>query len=204
MHRNADGAAALDADLSALAEARAKARQARAAFERFDATQARVDRIVQAMAEAGEAAARELARLAVDETGYGVFEDKILKNLYNARFVARAMLPMRTLGVLWVDEPNRMTAVGSPMGVIAAIIPVTNPTSATLFKCLAAVKSGNAVVCAPHPRAIRCCVRTAEVMAGAAERAGAPKGLISCLEQATSSPSAVPGTRSACTPATTR
>ena len=175
-----------DSDLVALAEARAKARDARAAFESFDgATQAVVDRIVSAMANAGAAAAEELARLTVEETGYGVVADKVYKNLYNARFVAQAMLEMRTLGVLWVDEPNRMAAVGSPMGVLAAIIPVTNPTSTVLFKCLAAVKSGNAIVCAPHPRAVRCCARTAEIMARAAERAGAPRGLISCLESVT-------------------
>ena len=92
---------------------------------------------------------------------------------------------MRTVGVLWVDEVNRMTAIGSPMGVIAAIIPVTNPTSTVLFKCLAAVKSGNAVVCAPHPRAARCSMRAAEIMADAAVKAGAPKGLISCLSAPT-------------------
>jgi acetaldehyde dehydrogenase (acetylating) len=170
-------------DLAAIAEARSKARQARAAFAAFEgADQARVDRIVQAMAEAGTAAAKDLARIAVDETGYGVYEDKILKNLYNTKFVARWMAGLRTVGVLWVDEKNRMTAVGAPMGVIAAIIPVTNPTSTVLFKCLAAIKSGNAIVCAPHPRAVQCCSRTAQVMANAAVAAGAPKGLISCLE----------------------
>lgn len=173
-----------DPELAALAEARQKARQAHAAWRAFaGVTQERADRIVRAMAEAAASAAAELARLAVDETGYGIYEDKILKNLYNARFVANAMLPVRTLGVLWVDEANRMAAVGAPMGVIAGIIPVTNPTSTTIFKCLAAVKSGNAIVCAPHPRAARCCTRTADVMAAAAERAGAPPGLISCLER---------------------
>ena len=172
-----------DQDLAALAEARSKARQARIAFEAFEgADQDRIDKIVQAMAQAGTAAAKELARLAVDETGYGVYEDKILKNLYNTKFVAAYMAGLRTIGVLWVDEKNRMTAVGSPMGVIAGIIPVTNPTSTVLFKCLAAVKSGNAIVCAPHPRAVRCCARTAQVMAEAAVAAGAPRGLISCLE----------------------
>jgi acetaldehyde dehydrogenase (acetylating) len=172
----------LDSDLAGLADARSKARQARLAFQAFaGADQGKVDSIVRAMADAGTAAAKELARIAVDETGYGVYEDKILKNLYNTQFVAASMLPLRTIGVLWVDEVNRMTAVGSPMGVIAAIIPVTNPTSTVLFKCLAAVKSGNAIVCAPHPRAVRCCVRAAEVMAEAAVKAGAPKGLISCL-----------------------
>jgi acetaldehyde dehydrogenase (acetylating) len=173
----------IDSDLAGLADARSKARLARTAFQAFaGADQEKIDSIVRAMADAGTAAAKELARMAVDETGFGVYEDKILKNLYNTKFVAASMLPMRTVGVLWVDEVNRMTAVGSPMGVIAAIIPVTNPTSTVLFKCLAAVKSGNAIVCAPHPRAVRCCVRATEVMAEAAIKAGAPKGLISCLE----------------------
>jgi len=175
-----------DPDLLAVAEARAKARDARRAFLEFDGvTQERADRIVAAMADAAGKAARELAQLAVDETGYGVVEDKLYKNLYNARFVADSMKEMRTLGILWVDEPNRVAAIGSPMGVIAGIIPVTNPTSTVIFKCLAAVKSGNAIVCAPHPRATRCCLRTAEIMARAAEAAGAPKNLISCLENAT-------------------
>jgi len=152
----------------ALAEARAKARDARRAFSAFEgATQEDVDAIVRAMAAGGTAAAEELARLAVDETGYGIYEDKIVKNKYNTIFVAASILPMRTIGVLWVDEHNRMTALGSPMGVIAGIIPVTNPTSTVLFKCLAAVKSGNAIVCAPHPRAARCSARAAEVMAEA-------------------------------------
>jgi acetaldehyde dehydrogenase (acetylating) len=176
----------LDSDLAAVADARNKAREARAAFRAFaGADQDKVDSIVRAMSQAGTAAAKELARMAVDETGFGVYEDKILKNLYNTQFVAASILPMRTVGVLWVDEVNRMTAIGSPMGVIAAIIPVTNPTSTVLFKCLAAVKSGNAVVCAPHPRAARCSMRAAEIMADAAVKAGAPKGLISCLSAPT-------------------
>jgi acetaldehyde dehydrogenase (acetylating) len=176
----------LDPDLAALAEVRDKARKARAAFDAFaGADQERLDDILRAMARAGTAAAEELARLAVDETGYGVYEHKILKNRYNTTFVARYMLGQRAIGVLWVDEANRMTAVGAPVGVIAGLIPRTNPTSTVLFKALAAVKSGNAIVLSPHPRAVRCCVRAAEVMAEAAERAGAPAGLISCLEQPT-------------------
>lgn len=172
----------LDPELAAIAEARAKAQAARRAFDAFaGVTQEQADRIVDAMARAAEAAAQELARLAVDETGYGIYEDKILKNLFNAKFVAHAMKAMRTLGVLWTDDAARVTAVGAPMGVIAGIIPVTNPTSTTIFKCLAAVKAGNAIVCAPHPRAAKCCVRTVEIMAAAAERAGAPGGLLQCL-----------------------
>ena len=175
----------LDEDLIGLAEARQKAKAARAAFLAFaDADQEMLDRVVEAMSAAAAKASPELARLAVDETGYGVYEDKILKNRYNAEFVAESMRGMRTKGVLWVDEPGRMTAIGSPVGVIAAIIPVTNPTSTVIFKILAAVKSGNAIVCAPHPRAVRCCARAAELMAAAATAAGAPEGLISCLEHA--------------------
>ena len=177
-----NNAVPLDPELAAIAEARFKARSARRAFEAFDgATQEQADELVRAMAWAAEENAEELARLAVEETGYGVIADKVLKNMFNAKFCAHAMLQMRALGVLWVDEAARMTAIGSPMGVIAGIIPVTNPTSTTIFKCLAAVKSGNAIVCAPHPRSVRCCARTVEVMAAAAERAGAPKGLLQCL-----------------------
>lgn len=172
----------LDPELEAIGEARFKVRAARQAFEAFEGvSQEEADQIVAAMATAAEAAAQELARLAVDETGYGVYEDKILKNLFNAKFCAHAMRSMRTLGVLWVDEAAKMTAIGVPMGVIAGIIPVTNPTSTTIYKCLAAVKAGNAIVCTPHPRAARCCNRTVEIMAAAAEKAGAPPGLLQCL-----------------------
>ena len=172
----------IDQELSSIGEARTKAIAARRAFEAFlGSSQEQVDHIVQAMAEAAQQYAAELARLAVDETGYGVYEDKILKNQFNALFCANAMKSMRTIGVLWVDEVSRVTAIGSPMGVIAGIIPVTNPTSTTIYKCLASVKAGNAIVCSPHPRAAKCCMRTVEVMATAAERAGAPKNLVSCL-----------------------
>jgi acetaldehyde dehydrogenase (acetylating) len=179
-------ASLVDADLAALAEVRGKARAARRAFEVLEgADQETLDGIVAAMARAGTAAGAELARLAADETGYGVYEDKIVKNRYNTEFVAQWMLRQRAIGVLWADEAARVTAVGAPMGVIAGIIPVTNPTSTVLFKSLAAVKAGNAIVHAPHPRAARCSQRAAEVMAEAAERAGAPAGLIGCLEAPT-------------------
>lgn len=165
-----------------MGEARAKAQAARKAFDAFQgATQQQADAIVAAMGKAAEAAAQELARMAVEETRYGVYEDKIIKNLFNAKFCTHAMLKMRTLGVLWTDEAARVTAIGAPMGVIAGIIPVTNPTSTTIYKCLAAVKSGNAIVCAPHPRAAKCCARTVEIMAAAAEKSGAPQGLLQCL-----------------------
>ena len=114
-----------DAELASIGEARLKARRARAAFDRFAGVSADgADDIVRALASAAASAAEELARLAVDETGYGVYEDKVLKNLYNATVVADALLAQRTLGVLWVDADRRLTAVGAPMGVIAGVIPV--------------------------------------------------------------------------------
>ncbi len=176
----------LDPDIASIIDARTKAKNAREAFDNFLGTdQGRLDSVLVSMARAGTAASEELARLAVEETGYGVYEHKILKNRYNTTFVAKYMLRKKAVGVLWVDKASRMTAVGSPMGVIAALIPRTNPTSTVLFKALAAMKSGNAIVFAPHPRAARCCLRTTEVLAKAAEQAGAPEGFISCLQNPT-------------------
>ncbi|MDF3281133.1 MULTISPECIES: aldehyde dehydrogenase family protein [unclassified Gordonia (in: high G+C Gram-positive bacteria)] len=178
--------AVLDPDLAALADVRSQVAATKAAFDAIDgADQEYLDNIVRAMAKAGYAASEKLARLAADETGYGVFEDKIIKNRFNTGFVADWMLERRAVGVLWADEANKVTAIGSPMGLIAAIIPVTNPTATVLFKSLAAVKAGNAVVHAPHPRAAKCSLAAAEVMAEAAVKAGAPEHLVSCLHQPT-------------------
>ncbi len=178
--------ATLDADLAALADVRAKVAMTKRAYDAIEgADQNWLDHLVRAMAKAGTDAAEELARLAVEETGYGVYENKVVKNRFNTGFVADWMLQRRVVGVLWVDEEHKVTAIGAPMGLIAAIIPVTNPTSTVLFKSLAAVKSGNAVVHAPHPRAARCSRRAAEIMAEAAAAAGAPEGLVSCLESPT-------------------
>lgn len=176
----------LDPDLSAIADVRAQVAASKAAFEAIDgADQEFLDHVVRAMATAGYAASDSLAKLAAEETGYGVYEDKIIKNRFNTGFVADWMLERRAVGVLWADEENKVTAIGSPMGLIAAIIPVTNPTATVLFKSLAAVKAGNAVVHAPHPRAARCSIAAAEVMAEAAVKAGAPDHLVSCLHQPT-------------------
>lgn len=176
----------LDADLQALAEVRRKADAgAQAAKALEDADQGFLDELVRAMSRAGYAASEQLARLAADETGYGVYEDKVVKNRFNTGFVADWMLERRAVGVLWVDEERKVTAIGSPMGLIAGIIPVTNPTATVLFKSLAAVKAGNAIVHAPHPRAARCSNLAAEIMAEAAIKAGAPEGVIGCLTMPT-------------------
>ncbi len=174
----------MNADLKSMAAARAaadKAWDAYLQFQRFSPET--IDQIVQAMARAIAPEAARLGRMAAAETGYGNAEDKRIKNLFNAVAVSEWLAGVKTLGMLWQDEAAGIAAFGEPMGVVAALVPVTNPTSTVIFKVLSAVKSGNAIVCAPHPRGVRCGVATVEVMARAAEQLGAPPGLVQCLEQ---------------------
>ena len=176
----------MDADLRSIASARRTAERAWEAFLAFRATPPeRIGNIVEAMARSIEPQARRLAELAVEETGHGNVADKRIKNLFNALSVAEWLRNVRTLGVLWRDDATRIAAIGEPMGVVAALIPVTNPTSTVIFKALSAVKAGNAIVCAPHPRGVKCGMATTEVLARAAEQAGAPPGLIQCLDEVT-------------------
>ena len=175
-----------DADLRSIAEARRAAEDAHEAQRRFAGTDpADIDRMVEAMARAIEVEAARLGELAVAETGYGNAEDKRIKNLFNALAVAEWLRNVKTLGVLWQDPVTKVMAIGEPMGVVAALIPVTNPTSTIIFKVLSAVKSGNAIVCAPHPRAVRSGLETAKVMMEAAGQHGAPEHLIQCLSEVT-------------------
>jgi len=169
-------------DLESMLEARRAAQTAYEAWQEFRQWSPEdVDRLVDVLARAVAPEARRLGALAVEETGYGNVDDKELKNLFNTIAVSDWLRTVRTLGVLWRDEVTRVAGIGEPMGVVAAIIPVTNPTATVIFKTLSAIKAGNAVVHAPHPRAARCCAETARVMAEAAEAQGAPRGLIQCL-----------------------
>ena len=176
----------MDADLRSIAAARRAAERGWEAYLKFRETPPEtIDEIVMEMARAIEPEATRLARLAVEETRHGNAPDKRIKNLFNALDVADWLRGVRTLGLLWRDEAARVAAIGEPMGVVAALIPVTNPTSTIIYKALSAVKAGNAIVCAPHPRGVRCGLATTEVLAGAAERAGAPGGLVQCLSEVT-------------------
>lgn len=176
----------MDADLKSIAAARRAADTAFDAYQAFLGTDpAEVDAIVDAMARAIEPEAERLGALAVEETGYGNIPDKRVKNLFNALSVADYLRDVTTLGMLWRDDATKIAAFGEPMGVVAALIPVTNPTSTIIYKVLSAVKAGNAIVCAPHPRGIRCGMETVAVMARVAEQMGAPKGLIQCMDQVT-------------------
>src|SRR5437762_2748073 len=175
-----------DRDLASIAEARALARRARQAWlELAELSQERIDAIVDAMAAAATAQAEAFARLAVEETGYGVVEDKIQKNLFSSEKVYRFIRPMKTVGVIARYEDRRVIEIAEPFGVVAAIVPSTNPTSTAIYKILIAIKARCAIVLSPHPAAVRCITRVAEVMAEAAVRAGAPAGAINWMTTVT-------------------
>lgn len=176
----------LDYDLSSIQEARDLARKAKEAQQIFsEYSQAEIDRIVAAMCEAAKSNAEWLARMAVDETKFGIFEDKVKKNLFAAQNVYDYIKDMKTIGILHEDPVNKVIEVGSPMGVVMGIVPSTNPTSTVIYKSLIALKAGNAIVFSPHPNAFRCTNAAAQVLHEAAVKAGAPEGIIGCLSKVT-------------------
>jgi len=175
-----------DQDQVAVQQAREKVARAYAAFQKYRLfSQQQIDAVVEAMAEAGRANARRLAEMAVQETGYGNVKDKIAKNLLNADLLARTIRGMKTVGVLRQIPEDKIIEIGVPCGVVAAIVPCTNPTSTVIYKALIALKAGNTIVFSPHPRAVRCTLETAELLYRAALSAGAPEDVIQCLEKPT-------------------
>jgi len=181
----------LDQDLSSIQEARDTVARAYEAWKVWGhASQAEVDRVCAAMAEAGYQASERLARLAYEETGYGVVAHKKLKNEFASRLVWQSIRDQKTVGVIRHDPEHRLYEIAWPMGVVAGLVPSTNPTSTTFFKALISVKARNAIIFSPHPSAKRCIYDSAQTMALAAENAGAPKGLINCLQQVS-----LPGTQ---------
>jgi acyl-CoA reductase-like NAD-dependent aldehyde dehydrogenase len=175
-----------DQDLLSLQEVRTKVEKAYAAWQKYRTySQEQVDRIVEAMAAAGRAQSRRLAEMAVEETGYGNVKDKIAKNLLAADLLARSLRPVKTIGYLREDKENKIVEYGESMGVVAAILPTTNPTSTAMYKILISLKAGNGIVLSPHPRAKRCTCETAAIFSKAATEAGAPEDLIQCVLNAT-------------------
>jgi acetaldehyde dehydrogenase (acetylating) len=172
----------LDRDLTTLQEVRdlcSAAKKAQQAFKEF--SQEEVDRVVAALAEAGYNAADKLAKAAVSETGYGNVPDKTKKNHFCTRDLFESIRKLRTVGIINEDRKNKILEIAEPMGLVAAIIPTTNPTSTTMFKTLISLKAGNGIVISPHPRAVRCIEETATVMQHAARAAGAPDDLIGVI-----------------------
>jgi acetaldehyde dehydrogenase (acetylating) len=175
-----------DSDLISIQEARELAARAAAAQKEFaEFSQEQVDAIVEACAKTAAENAEPLARAAVEETGFGNVADKITKNTLAAVNVPRAIRGMRTVGILREDREKGIVEVASPIGVVAAVIPSTNPTSTAIYKTLISIKARNAIVLSPHPSAIQCICRAATLLERAALTAGAPEGLIQCMKHTT-------------------
>ena len=175
-----------DRDLASVAEARAVARRAKhAQLSLAEFSQEKIDAIVDAMAAGVTPHAEPLARLAVDETGYGVVADKVQKNLFGSRDVYNFIRPMKTVGVVNRIAEKKVIEIAEPFGVVAAIVPSTNPTSTAIYKILIAIKARCAIVLSPHPSAARCITRVAELMDEAACRAGLPAGAIGWMNTVT-------------------
>jgi len=176
----------LDSDLQSIQDVRdalQKVKQAQLEFHSY--SQEQVDRIVQAMAEAGFSAAARLGRMASEETGFGKAEDKQLKNEFATRRVWESIASLKTVGVIDEDRDKKVIRIAEPMGIVAALIPSTNPTSTVMFKAIISVKARNGIVASPHPKAVRCTVEAMNVIRDAAEKAGAPHNLMICLPLST-------------------
>jgi acetaldehyde dehydrogenase (acetylating) len=175
-----------DRDLASIAEARALAQRAKQAWLSLaEFSQVQIDAVVDAMAAAATAQADALARMAVEETGYGVVADKVQKNLFSSQKVYNFIKPMKTVGVIARHEDTRVVEIAEPFGVVAAVVPSTNPTSTAIYKILIAIKARCAIVLSPHPAAVKCITRVAEIMNDAATRAGAPAGSINWMTTVT-------------------
>src|SRR5215210_5623838 len=149
-----------DRDLASISEARSLARRAKAAAPALaELSQTQIDTIVAAMAAAVTPQAEALARLACEETGYGVVADKIQKNLFASEKIFNFIRPMKTVGVIRRLDDKKIVEIAEPFGVIAAIVPTTNPTSTALYKILIAMKARCPIVISPHPSAVRCITR---------------------------------------------
>ena len=141
-------------------------------------TQEQVDKIFLAAASAANKARIPLAKMAVEETGMGVVEDKVIKNNYASEYIYNAYKDTKTCGVIEEDKAFGTTKIAEPIGMVAAVIPTTNPTSTAIFKCLLALKTRNAIIISPHPRAKNSTIAAAKLVLEAAVKAGAPKGII--------------------------
>lgn len=171
-----------DKDLQSIQEARtlaAKAKEAQLEFKYFN--QEQVDKIIKAMADAGFKEAERLAKMACEETGFGKVSDKIIKNQFGTRDVWESIKDLKTVGVIEVLKDGKILKIAEPMGVVAALVPSTNPTSTAMFKAIISLKCRNGIVVSAHPKALKCTTEALRIVTEAAEKAGAPKGLIQCL-----------------------
>lgn len=173
----------LDRDLLSIQEVRNLIGTAKEAQKKLAAfSQEKIDHIILAMSKAGMEHSEELAKMANEDTGFGIVSDKIIKNQTASQKVYEHISGKTLVGILNEDKDRRIIEIGVPMGVIAGLIPSTNPTSTVIYKALIAVKAGNAIVFSPHPSAQRCIMEATRVMDEAAQSAGCPAGIISCID----------------------
>ncbi|MDN3016932.1 acetaldehyde dehydrogenase (acetylating) [Paenibacillus sp. BSR1-1] len=176
----------LDKELESIQEARQNLEQAKLAQKMLSTlTQEQVNQIVYSMAHAAMKEAGRLAAMAVEETGFGKIEDKVTKNLFAAKDIYESIKDRKTIGIISRDDANQVWEVAEPAGIIAGIVPTTNPTSTAIYKALIAIKSGNAIVFSPHPSAAKCTNEAVKILKEAAVQAGAPEGAISCITKPT-------------------
>ncbi|MBP3327663.1 MAG: acetaldehyde dehydrogenase (acetylating) [Clostridia bacterium] len=172
----------LDRDLQSIQEVRdlvANAKKAQKELSKL--SQEQIDRIICEIAKDCAANAQTLAKMAVEETGFGVWEDKVLKNLLGSTITYDYCKNMKTVGIIKEDNGDGIIEVGVPMGVVAALIPSTNPTSTTMYKSIISIKAGNAIVISPHPNAKNCILETVRIIQAAAKRAGAPDNVVQSI-----------------------
>lgn len=170
-----------DFDLQSMQESRNLARKGKIAADRMaEYTGEQVDRILQSMVRAAEENSVLLAQMAVEETGFGRAEDKTYKNHMASTLVYNYIRDMKCAGIIHEDKEKKMMDVADPVGLVMGIVPSTNPTSTVIYKSMIALKARNAIVFSPHPSALKCTLRAAEIMQDAAVRAGAPENVITC------------------------
>ncbi len=171
-----------DKDLLSMQEVRKLVEAAKNAQQELaQKSQEDVDRIVRSIADAGVRNARRLAQMAHEDTGFGKVEDKVIKNIFASQGVYERIREMRTIGELSRDDAKKLRVIAVPVGVIAGLVPSTNPTSTVLFKAEIAIKAGNAIVFSPHPSALRCILETVKVIRQAVAEAGGNEDLVSCI-----------------------
>ncbi len=176
----------LDRDLQSIQEVRdlvANAKKVQRELAEF--SQEKIDRIIYEIAKDCAANAQKLAKMAVEETGFGVWEDKVLKNLLGSTITYESCKDMKTVGIIKEDKAAGLIEVGVPMGIVAALIPSTNPTSTTMYKSIISIKAGNAIVISPHPNAKNCIIETVKIIQQAAKRAGAPDNIVQAISLTT-------------------
>lgn len=171
-----------DKDLLSIQEVRTLISEAKEAQKKLaKMNQMEIDKIIDAISKVGLEKSEELAKMAASETGFGKWEDKVIKNVFASKMVYDYIKDLKTIGIINRNAQDETIDIACPMGVVAGLIPSTNPTSTTIYKIMIALKGGNSIIISPHPNAKNCILKTVEYIREKAEQAGCPKGAIGCI-----------------------